>query len=203
VTKLLDQTSAVEEVLVGTGLAPTEVVPLLVMAGRRNLRAHLDRIVLLGEKDLIRELVRWGVRLPPELIDQLLAALDRDCPAMPAQVEGAQAPAEDREPASAAEGTLLSRKELWSGLEEAAAREPIESWMTWLHPLQAQQVNREFSGRRGSAAAPGPGRPWSRCIGRTIWPAGDDGCCSRRSCVRCRRFIRRCSLALARAGPVT
>ena len=31
-------------------------------------------------------------------------------------------------------------------MQEAAAREPIESWMTWLHPLQAKQVSREFSG---------------------------------------------------------
>jgi hypothetical protein len=167
VDKLLDQTGAVEDVLATAGLAPTEVVPLLVMAGRRNMRAHLDRVVLLGEKDLIRELVRWGVRLPPELIDRLIAALDRECPPMAAQAEAARlavpdrAPgsaAEDREPASAAEDTLLSRKELWSALEEAARREPIESWMTWLHPLQARQVNREFSGPSRIRGGAGTGK---------------------------------------------
>ena len=170
VTKLLDQTTAVEEVLAGAGLAPTEVVPLLVLAGRRNVRAHLDRVVLLGEKDLVRELVRRGVRLPPELIDLLIATLDRECPPMPNG--DAPTPAEDgRDPRRPAPGrsrsqsrrsgspdALVSREELWQALLEAAGREPIESWMTWLHPLQARQVNREFSGPSRIRGGAGTGK---------------------------------------------
>ncbi len=64
----------------------------------------------------------------------------------------------DRESGSEAEDTLLSRKELWSALEEAARREPIESWMTWLHPLQARQVNREFSGPSRIRGGAGTGK---------------------------------------------
>ena len=54
----------------------------------------------------------------------------------------------------------------------AAAREPVETWMTWLHPTQALQIRRRRAGpgadpRRGrhredrARAAPGqvPGRP--------------------------------------------
>ena len=186
-----------EEVLAGAGLAPTEVVPLLVLAGRRNVRAHLDRVVLLGEKDLVRELVRWGVRLPPDLIDRLIATLDRECPPMPdgdgrdppravagslrrSQSQSRRSGAPDRQPGSPVadpEDALVSREELWQALLEAAGREPIESWMTWLHPLQARQVNREFSGPsriRGGAGhredrpgpAPGqlPGQPGRRVL---------------------------------------
>jgi UvrD-like helicase C-terminal domain/AAA domain/Nuclease-related domain len=150
VRKLLDQTSAVEGVLAGVGLAPTEVVPLLVLAGRRNVRAHLDRVVLLGEKDLIRELVRWGVRLTPDRVEQLIVTLDRDCPPMPPVAAGAPGPSSD--------DALVSREELWLAMQEAAAREPIESWMTWLHPLQAKQVSREFSGPSRIRGGAGTGK---------------------------------------------
>lgn len=150
VRKLLDQTSAVEGVLAGVGLAPTEVVPLLVLAGRRNVRAHLDRVVLLGEKDLIRELVRWGVRLPPDRVEQLIVTLDRDCPPMPSVTAGAPGPPAD--------DALVGREELWQAMQEATAREPIESWMTWLHPLQAKQVSREFSGPSRIRGGAGTGK---------------------------------------------
>ena len=52
----------------------------------------------------------------------------------------------------------MSREELWQAVEEAAAREPIESWMTWLHPLQAKQVNREFSGPSRIRGGAGTGK---------------------------------------------
>ncbi|HEY2279224.1 MAG TPA: 3'-5' exonuclease [Streptosporangiaceae bacterium] len=152
VRKLLDQTSAVEGVLAGVGLAPTEVVPLLVLAGRRNVRAHLDRVVLLGEQDLIRELVRWGVRLPPVRVEQLIVTLDRECPPMPSAGAGTGATG------SSTDDAMVSREELWQAVGEAAAREPIESWMTWLHPLQAKQVSREFSGPSRIRGGAGTGK---------------------------------------------
>ncbi|HEY0716714.1 MAG TPA: UvrD-helicase domain-containing protein, partial [Streptosporangiaceae bacterium] len=168
VTKLLDQTTAVEEVLAGVGLAPTEVVPLLVLAGRRNVTAHLGRVLLLGEKDLIRELVRWGVRLPPERVEQLIDTLDRECPPMTGEVRPDQprpadrplrrSPSGPRESGSLDEDALVSLEELRQALQEAAGREPIESWMTWLHPLQARQVNREFSGPSRIRGGAGTGK---------------------------------------------
>jgi len=165
VTKLLDQAGAVEDVLAGAGLAPTEVVPLMVLAGRRNVRAHLDRVVLLGEKDLIRELVRWGVRLPPELVERLIGALDRECPPMPAGDEpgprsspSSAASSASAVSASAAEDALMSRDDLWRALQDGAEREPIESWMTWLHPRQARLVNREFSGPARIRGGAGTGK---------------------------------------------
>jgi hypothetical protein len=174
VTKLLDQTTAVEEILAGVGLAPTEVVPLLVLAGRRNIRAHLDRVLLLGEKDLTRELVRWGVRLPPGLVERLVVTLNQECPPMPggertdAPPSATRSPGRSRHPGvrelgvreagSAAENVLVSRKELWQALQQAREREPIESWMTWLHPLQARQVSREFSGPSRIRGGAGTGK---------------------------------------------
>jgi hypothetical protein len=174
--KLIDQTTAVEQVLVEAGLPPTEVVPLLVLAGRRNARAQLDRVLLLGEKDLTLDLVRRGVRLSPDLVGQLVTCLEQGCPPMPRTVIGmspsrkpaATPPIEDRPdlalppektvPQPEPQEELLSREGLWRELVDAAAREPIESWMTWLHPAQARQIGRRFSGPARIRGAAGTGK---------------------------------------------
>ena len=73
VDKLLRQTAAVEAVLIEEGLAPTEVVPLLAFAGRRNLTARLGRVVVCGERDLPRDLTRRGLRLTADQVARLVA----------------------------------------------------------------------------------------------------------------------------------
>jgi len=75
--KLTDQTEAVEQVLVDAGLPPTEVVPLLVMAGRGAVRFHLDRVTILGERDLTLDLLRRGVRLDAATVEVVLEHLER------------------------------------------------------------------------------------------------------------------------------
>lgn len=213
VRKLLDQTVAVEEVLVEAGLPPTEVVPLLVLARRKNVRAQLDRVTVLGEQDLTRDLARRGARLAPDLVEQLLDRLARGCPPMPraaavTTVTVAEAPTSrsvrrpvarragpssngtaatespaaierptqaycpapagrptSSEPLSPPEQSvppdqdaLLSREELWQELLDAAAREPIETWMTWLHPTQARLAGRQWSGPARVRGAAGTGK---------------------------------------------
>ena len=98
----------------------------------------------------VRELVRWGVRLPPDRVEQLVVTLDRECPPMPSVAADAPGPPAD--------DALVSREELWQAMQEAAGREPIESWMTWLHPLQAKQVSREFSGPSRIRGGAGTGK---------------------------------------------
>jgi len=211
--KLVEQTVAVEEVLAEAGLPPTEVVPLLVLAGRRNIRVQLDRVTVVGELDLTRDLVRRGARLTSDLVERLLECLARGCPQMtratafvaptsqsarrqPARRAGpsepsvtppsvapdltvAQGAAAAAEPAAtpgpsvgsaaavhgpAAQDALLSTEELlsadelWQELLEAAAREPIETWMTWLHPKQARLAGRQWSGPARVRGAAGTGK---------------------------------------------
>ncbi|SHN48171.1 3'-5' exonuclease [Cryptosporangium aurantiacum] len=163
VRKLLDQSDAVEQVLVDTGLPPTEVIPLLVLAGRRNTTAQLDRITILGEQDLTRYLVHRGARLSPALVERLLECLDRDCPPMEA---GATTPSPRRhspptparDSAPAPQSALFSQKEVWDALFDAVAQEPIESWMTWLHPAQARLIGRPTSGPARIRGAAGTGK---------------------------------------------
>jgi hypothetical protein len=155
VEKLLDQTAAIENVVVETGLPPTEVVPLLVLAGRQDLRIALDRVLLIGEHDLVPELARRGVRLPAELVDQLVAVLDRDCPPMPPPAHRSARHARTHTDVAT---PLMETRQLWQALEEAAALEPIESWMTWLHPLQARQVSRTYHGPARIRGGAGTGK---------------------------------------------
>ncbi|WP_241834760.1 UvrD-helicase domain-containing protein [Pseudofrankia asymbiotica] len=210
--KLVRQTVAVEEVLAEAGLPPTEVVPLLVLAGRRGIRASLDRVIVIGEDDLVREVVPRGARLAPEIVERLLSCLEQGCPPMPrtealarqpvrprtatppppagpavppAAVEARRIPSR-RDPASSpapgwtptievepaqpvqsaqpvqpvqpVQETLMTREELWRELLDAAAREPIESWMTWLHPTQARLPGRRFSGPARIRGAAGTGK---------------------------------------------
>ncbi|WP_261567361.1 NERD domain-containing protein [Frankia gtarii] len=181
--KLTDQTAAVEQVLADAGLPPTEVVPLLVLAGRRGAE-QLDRVQVTGELDLTRNLVRRGLRLEPAVVERVLACLDEACPPMRAAAVGTRpvdSPRRARPPrpaltptaatptaatpaaATPADGApaqdgLFSRDELWRELVDAAAREPIETWMTWLHPMQARLVCRRSSGPARIRGAAGTGK---------------------------------------------
>ncbi|WP_157892197.1 MULTISPECIES: NERD domain-containing protein [Frankia] len=200
--KLTDQTAAVEQVLADAGLPPTEVVPLLVLVGRRGTE-QLDRVQVTGELDLTRDLVRRGLRLEPAVVERVLACLDEACPPMqdaavaasptdlPRRVRPSRAtrtppppsaapPLPAAPPPSAAPPPpaapalsgvpappagrapevdgLFSRDELWRELVDAAAREPIETWMTWLHPMQARLVCRRSSGPARIRGAAGTGK---------------------------------------------
>ena len=95
VRTLAHQAEPVETLLAAEGLPPTEVVPLLVLAGRRNARGALGRVLVTGERDLTLDLMRRGVRLPPEVVERLVEVLDRTCPPMSARPPDA-APARAR-----------------------------------------------------------------------------------------------------------
>jgi AAA domain/Nuclease-related domain/UvrD-like helicase C-terminal domain len=171
-SKLVDQTVAVEKELVEAGLSPTEVVPLLVLAGRKNVRAQLDRVTVVGEQDLTLDLVRRGARLEPDLVERLLDCLAHRCPPMTRATAVAAptsqsvhrpaahraGPSEVSVPPALTQDALLSHEELWQELLDAAAREPIETWMTWLHPTQARLAGRPWSGPARVRGAAGTGK---------------------------------------------
>jgi hypothetical protein len=206
--RLRDQTTAIQEILLDVGLPPSEVVPLLVLAGRRRTRATLAEVQILGEYDLGMDLLRRGVRLAADQVEQVVACLESACPKMPDAREGvsrAPAPALDPvhglpEPRPAAsrpaqrpdprdpplpdqslpDQTLPNRttpdrttpepdprepdpplfdvEEVWAGLIETAAANPVEAWMTFLHPAQARLVTRTWSGPARIRGAAGTGK---------------------------------------------
>jgi hypothetical protein len=198
VEKLRGQTEAVRNVLVEEGLAPDEVVPLLVLTGRRNARARLGEIQVLGELDLSLDLLRRGIRLTAAHVEQVVAALEVGCPPAtaadtvaaptaallprspnpsPVGGDGDAVAADGGEsvatatpgPAEGGHASIGGRPEppldepldveqVWAALVEAAAAEPIETWMTWLHPTQARLVTRTWNGPARIRGAAGTGK---------------------------------------------
>jgi hypothetical protein len=196
--KLRGQAAAVRAVLVEEGLAPAEVVPLLVLAGRRNARAQLGDIHVLGELDLSLDLLRRGNRLTAGQVEQVVAALEAGCPpatsandvtsfgipkrpssTSPSRVTSAPdlVPVVDSEAIAMGKPELVERwatstrdrnesepshlltvEQVWAQLVEAAAAEPIEAWMTWLHPSQARLVTRSWNGPARIRGAAGTGK---------------------------------------------
>jgi hypothetical protein len=170
---LRDQADAVALALAPTGLAPCAIAPLLVLAGRRLPPVHLDGVTVVGDRDIDRALVRMPARLEPQEVEAVVAALDQACPpagrqrqpvpdrvvrptAVPTPRHGVEPKPEPELPSESLPG--LARDELWADLLASAAREPIESWMTWLHPMQNSLVSRTFNGPARIRGAAGTGK---------------------------------------------
>jgi hypothetical protein len=162
------QADALSGILSAVGLAPTAVLPMLVLAGRKLEPVPVRGVTVVGERSIQRALVRLGQRLAPGEVRLVTEALDGACPPatagparsrvvarrpepVPGQVP-AQVPAQPRQT------ELVDVDALWTDLLDAAAREPMESWMTWLHPAQAQLVTRSYTGPARIRGAAGTGK---------------------------------------------
>ncbi len=148
VASVLSLASTVEETVADLGLAPLEVLPALVFAGRR-VREAVGRVQLLGEEDVAPWAARRGDRLTPDQVDAVFGRLEAAFPAYDATPPDQLTLAEphvavprhrDDDPA------LFDVADLETALLEAALAEPIESWMTFLHPDQVKLVRRSWNG---------------------------------------------------------
>jgi hypothetical protein len=157
---LLTLTELAEAELADIGLAPTEVVPVVVLAGHRCVREEVGRIVVVGEHDVLAYVLGRGPRLAPSAVDAVSVRLralftpigDDNRPSPVAVVpEPVMAPPTDDDLA------LLSADDVRSAVLVAALAAPVEEWMTFLHPDQARLVRRTFNGpaRVGGPAGTG------------------------------------------------
>jgi hypothetical protein len=151
------------------GLAPLEVVPVLVFAGRSFGPLTLGRVIAMGEKQLVPWINRRGERLTEEKLPEVLAVLERDFPphedAGPVELSPVVVPPvlPLPQPAEAPEQqALFSAAELEDSLLEGALAAPIEDWMTFLHPSQAKLVRQV---RNGPARVRGPAGTGKTVIG--------------------------------------
>ncbi len=139
----------VAAVVASDGLAPAAVRPVVLLVGRHLPAVEVDGVWVVGELDLHRALVRLGARLDRAQVAQVLAAVDRGCPPAVRAAVPAQRTVPDgiaRTAQQIDQQALLDLDQVWADLLETAEREPIETWMTWLHPSQAQLVTRRYSG---------------------------------------------------------
>jgi hypothetical protein len=159
---------AIAEVLADIGLAPAAIRPVFVLVGRKSAAVDVRGVTVVGELALQRELMRMGPRLDSAQIMLLVAAIDECCPPASRAAKAsahhartvpgtAEATAESPTPRVEPEA-LIDVKDIWDAALEVAAREPIEAWMTWLHPDQAHLVTRRYSGPARIRGAAGTGK---------------------------------------------
>ncbi len=152
VAKLLRVVEMVEAATAAVGLAPLQVIPVIVFAGRRNPELQLGRLELVGERGLVPWLTRRPARLSEEQVLTLTEGLAEHFPAYDVAppttvtvlepnpvVPRAAQPDPD-------ELVLFDADEIESSIMAAAMAQPIESWMTWLHPEQTKLVRQSRSG---------------------------------------------------------
>lgn len=177
VDAVLRLSALVEQSAAEVGLPPLEVVPVLAFSGRKGITQRLGRVHLLGERDLLAYCARRGQRLTDAQVERLLARLMADFPPYGTQPTGdppvageppvvaVETPAV-REPVVPLPGTpvqdalegMADPAELQRAVLDAALAEPIEDWMTFLHPDQAKLVRRGFSGPARIRGAAGTGK---------------------------------------------
>ncbi|MEZ0166811.1 3'-5' exonuclease [Kineococcus sp. LSe6-4] len=158
-----------EQSVAEIGLAPLEVVPILVFAGESFDPLTLGRVTAMGEKQLVPWINRRGERLTAEKLPAVLAVLERDFPphedAGPVVLSPVVVPPvlPLPEPAEVPEQqALFSAVELEDSLLEGALAAPIEDWMAFLHPGQAKLVRQV---RNGPARVRGPAGTGKTVIG--------------------------------------
>jgi len=160
VMNLADLGYVIEGSLADVGLAPGEVHVVLVLAGRSSVNERVGPVRVLGEKDVLRHIASHGNRLTASQVDTVLAAALQLLPEVnaPAPVSVTiPAPALPRDEAPV-QDTLIGDDEVQAALLEGMLAQPIEEWMSFLHPSQARLVRRSFKGPARIRGAAGTGK---------------------------------------------
>lgn len=154
---LADLAFGAEGAFGAVGLAPGEVRPVVVLAGRKGVKATIGTVDIVGEEDVLRHIASRGTRLTSLQVDTVLRVALTHFPVLgaPQPVNTAlPEPVMEALAADIDEGELLSTDEVNSALLEGLLASPVEDWMTFLHPDQTKLIRRNFNGPsriRGSA----------------------------------------------------
>ncbi len=158
---LADLGDTVEEDLAVVGLAPGEVHVVVVLAGHAQLSHRIGPVDIVGEKDIARYIAGRGTRLTPGQVDAVLERALKLFPligASPAPQAVVAEPvlsplAEPEIPAA-----LLEESDVEAAILDGILAQPIEEWMSFLHPDQAKLVRRNFKGPSRIRGAAGTGK---------------------------------------------
>ena len=138
----------VRDGLAGLGLPPLGVRPVLAFDGRRDERAVTRGVWVVGAEVLARDLLREARHLTVGQVEQVLRGLldlfppvdDNSAPRVPPP-RTASVPAPAPPP-----DALFTREDLEQDAVAAALKAPLEDWMVFLHPRQADFARRRFNG---------------------------------------------------------
>ncbi|BDZ61553.1 ATP-dependent DNA helicase Rep [Demequina sediminis] len=160
---LADLADTIEGDLAEVGLAPGEVHAVAVLAGQKGIGERIGPVLVVGEGDILRNIASRGARLTEAQVDVVLGralallpqvhAAPAPTPTLPEPVVAASAPA----PTSVIE-ELITSDEVEAALLEGILAQPIEDWMSFLHPNQAKLVRRSFNGPSRIRGAAGTGK---------------------------------------------
>jgi hypothetical protein len=133
-----DQADAVAACLASIGLAPTAVLPYLVLARRTWPQTTVRGVSIVGDGSVQLALVRLGRRLDRRQVQTTVEALDDACPPASRAKASVRVGLVSRnankalniDDAVESQQVLLERESIIAALIESAMREPIESWMT-------------------------------------------------------------------------
>ncbi len=140
----LSQVAAtVQQDLAETGLAPGEIHTLVTLCGRRGIDHELGPVRLLGDGDVVRHIAARGDRLDPATVDAVLVRTLALFPHVGPPAPTSPTVADTVEPAP---DSLISEEEVRAHLLAGKALEPIEAWMSVLHPDQARLTRRSYGG---------------------------------------------------------
>jgi superfamily I DNA/RNA helicase len=171
VEKVRVQGDAIIDALAGSpvtphhSLSPATAVPMLVLARKQLNAVQLDGVTVLGERNLHAELMRLPRRLDNAGVAAVAEALDVVCPPMMDQraerlvsVPRNAKPVETLTPDAYVADALLESGEIWRALADAACADPVEAWMTWLHPTQTSLATRSYTGPARVRGVAGSGK---------------------------------------------
>jgi len=146
---LADLADLTQADLAEVGLAPGEVRPIIALAGRKDIDATLNGIRVIGERDVLKCIASHGNRLTPAQVDIVLSralSLFPQASAPAPVVATVPEPVLPAPSGDAAQDALLSPEEVNDALLQGILAQPIEEWMSFLHPQQAKLVRRSFAG---------------------------------------------------------
>lgn len=145
---VLAQVVAVEEVMVGHGLAPLTVTGALVFVGQDLPISRSGRVQVLDETYLLRWLRGLGARLDTDALDALGRALAQAFPPYRHDAAPTLPVVLPRPRPRLVEPALpmFDVEELDLAELERASHLTLEQWMVYLHPAQLDVVRRRYSG---------------------------------------------------------
>lgn len=155
---LADVGYGVEAVMAELGVSANAVHVIVVLAGGSQPATPVGSVTVVGERQAAKHINGYGRRLTDIEVDQVYEAARRHfgvLTASPTIPDTATLPPviPESEPAA-----LLTVDDVTDVLLAGVLAEPIESWMSFLHPDQAKLVRRSFSGPSRIRGAAGTGK---------------------------------------------
>lgn len=160
-----DELAPLEDVGYGTeavmsqlGLAPTAVRVVIVLAGSSMPAAVVSSITVVGERKAAAHINSYGRRLTDTEADRVLGLARDHFPVLNAQSAPRDTTILAPVVAESEPEPLFTIGDVEDLISTAQNAEPIESWMTFLHPDHAKLVRRSFAGPARLRGGPGTGK---------------------------------------------